>query len=112
MCVGSRRDPKGKDKCPRKESTPPASRSALEERLKRIAREEGVDLQRLRRQVAFDRFLARLFPTATDWILKGRYAMELRFQTARAPGISISRCELHRPVTRSARSTTTKSYCR
>ena len=62
-----------------------ALRTALEERLKRVAREEGVDLQRLRRQVAFDRFLARLFPVAgAEWILKGGYAMELRFQTARA----------------------------
>jgi len=68
----------------RKYATGLALRTALEERLKRIAREEGVDLQRLRRQVAFDRFLARLCPTATDWILKGGYAMELRFQTARA----------------------------
>jgi len=38
-----------------------ALRTALEERLKRVSREEGIDLQRLRRQVAFDRFLARLF---------------------------------------------------
>ncbi|MCE5311497.1 MAG: hypothetical protein LLG20_28000 [Acidobacteriales bacterium] len=38
-----------------------ALRSALEERLKRVFREEAVDLQRLRRQVAFDRLLARLF---------------------------------------------------
>jgi len=38
-----------------------ALRTALEERLKRISREEMIDLQRLRRQVAFDRFLARLF---------------------------------------------------
>lgn len=69
----------------RKYATGLALRTALEERLKRVAREEGVDLQRLRRQVAFDRFLARLFPGAgTDWILKGGYAMELRFQTARA----------------------------
>jgi hypothetical protein len=53
-----------------------ALRTALEERLKRVAREEGVDLQRLRRQVAFDRFLARLFPVASaEWILKGGYAM-------------------------------------
>jgi hypothetical protein len=66
-------------------ATGPALRTALEERLKRVAREEGVDLQRLRRQVAFDRFLARLFPVAgAEWILKGGYAMELRFQTARA----------------------------
>ena len=69
----------------RKYATGLALRTALEERLKRVAREEGVDLQRLRRQVAFDRFLARLFPGAgAEWILKGGYAMELRFQTARA----------------------------
>jgi len=38
----------------------------------------------LRRQVAFDRFLARLFYSArTDWVLKGGYAMELRLQKAR-----------------------------
>ena len=59
----------------RKYATGLALRTALEERLKRVAREEGVDLQRLRRQVAFDRFLARLFPGAgADWILKGGYA--------------------------------------
>jgi len=62
-----------------------AFRTAMEERLKRISRDEGVDLQRLRRQVAFDRFFARLFQSAyPDWVLKGGYAMELRFQRARA----------------------------
>jgi len=62
-----------------------AFRTALEERLKRIARDEGIDLQRLRRQVAFDRFLARLFQSGhPDWFLKGGYAMELRFHQARA----------------------------
>jgi hypothetical protein len=44
-------------------------------------------LQRLRRQVAFDRFLARLFqvgePLALPWALKGGYAMELRIKAAR-----------------------------
>ena len=48
---------------------------------------EGVDLQRIRRQVAFDRFLARMFsqgPNATyPWVLKGGYAMELRSHSAR-----------------------------
>lgn len=39
----------------------PALRTALEERLKKISRDEAIDLQRLRRQVAFDRFLVRLF---------------------------------------------------
>jgi hypothetical protein len=41
----------------------------------------------LRRQVAFDRLLARLFqvgqPLALPWVLKGGYAMELRIKAAR-----------------------------
>jgi hypothetical protein len=68
-----------------KYATGTAMRAALEERLKQIAGAEGTDLQRLRRQVAFDRFLARLFDSAnTQWVLKGGYAMELRFRLARA----------------------------
>lgn len=63
----------------------PALRTALEERLKRIALDEGIDLQRLRSRVAFDRFLARLFQSdRPGWVLKGGYAMELRFLRARA----------------------------
>jgi len=54
-----------------------ALRAALETRLQARAREQGTDLQRLRRQVAFDRFLARMFskgPKATyPWVLKGGY---------------------------------------
>jgi hypothetical protein len=69
----------------RKYASGTAFRAALEERLKRASREEGIDLQRLRRQVAFDRFLARLFRGLnTNWVLTGGYSMELRFQTARA----------------------------
>jgi predicted nucleotidyltransferase component of viral defense system len=64
-----------------------AFRAALETRLQARAREQGTDLQRLRRQVAFDRFLARMFakgPKATyPWVLKGGYAMELRMHSAR-----------------------------
>lgn len=64
-----------------------AFRAALETRLQTRAREQGTDLQRLRRQVAFDRFLARMFskgPKATyPWVLKGGYAMELRMHSAR-----------------------------
>ncbi|HEY4046503.1 MAG TPA: nucleotidyl transferase AbiEii/AbiGii toxin family protein [Acidobacteriaceae bacterium] len=68
-----------------KYATGAALRAALEERLKQIVKAEGTELQRLRRQVAFDRFLARLFRSAdTQWVLKGGYAMELRFQIARA----------------------------
>ena len=55
-----------------KYATGAALRTALEERLKREAREQGIDLQKLRRKVAFDRFLARLFRTpGSDWVLKG-----------------------------------------
>ena len=61
-----------------------AFRVALEDRLKRMAQEEKMDLQRVRRQAAFDRLLCRLFskPDA-PWLLKGGYAMELRLKTAR-----------------------------
>ena len=72
---------------PKKYATATAFRRALEDRLKDIAGKESVDLQRLRRQVAFDRLLARLFqaaqPRALPWVLKGGYAMELRIKAAR-----------------------------
>ena len=72
---------------PKKYATAAAFRRALEDRLQDIAGKEGVDLQRLRRQVAFDRLLARLFqagqPRALPWVLKGGYAMELRIKAAR-----------------------------
>jgi len=64
-----------------------AFRTALETRLQTRAQVERTDLQRLRRQVAFDRFLARLFPKGPKgtypWILKEGYAMELRICSAR-----------------------------
>ncbi len=63
-------------------------RTALETRLQDLARREATDIQRLRRRVAFDRFLARLFvaepPERYHWFLKGGYAMELRMRLARA----------------------------
>jgi hypothetical protein len=72
---------------PKNYATAAAFRRALEDRLKEISKREGVDLQRLRRQVAFDRLLARLFHAgkASDlpWVLKGGYAMELRIKAAR-----------------------------
>ncbi len=64
--------------------TAAAFRTALEDRLAKIAAAENVDLQRLRRQVAFDRLLARLGSVPNSpLVLKGGYAMELRFQKAR-----------------------------
>ncbi len=72
---------------PKRYATDAAFRRALEDRLQDIAGKEGVDLQRLRRQVAFDRLLARLFQAARlrplPWVLKGGYAMELRIKAAR-----------------------------
>lgn len=66
-------------------TTSEAFRTALEERLTKIAREEGIDLQRIRRQVAFDRLLARLaLAPGNPWVLKGGYAMELRYRMARS----------------------------
>ncbi|MBI3611507.1 MAG: nucleotidyl transferase AbiEii/AbiGii toxin family protein [Nitrospirae bacterium] len=58
-----------------------AFRQSLEERLNQISRNQGVDLTRLRRRVAFERLLARLFTDKKPrCILKGGYAIELRFQ--------------------------------
>jgi hypothetical protein len=69
----------------RRYATAGAFRQALEEPLKTISRDERTDFQRLCRQVAFDRSLARLARVDNpDWILKGGYAMELRFDTARS----------------------------
>ena len=65
-------------------ATAGALRRALEDRVKRIAHEEKVDVNRLRRQVAFDRLLARLFLPDQAWVSKGGYALELLFDTARA----------------------------
>ncbi len=60
-------------------------RTALETRLKNFATENHTDIQRLRRAVAFDRLLCRLFHDHnTSWVLKGGYAIELRMEIARA----------------------------
>ena len=55
-----------------------AFRRALEDRLKE-REQEGARLARLRKQIAFDRFLARLQRAAPDrWALKGGFALQLR----------------------------------
>ncbi len=60
-------------------------RKSLEMRLLNLAHSSGQDLQRLRKQVVFERFLARLFANPiSPWILKGGHAMELRMESARA----------------------------
>ena len=74
-------------KSPRQYVSATAFRTALEVRLKKLAMKEGFDLQRVRRQVAIDRLLCRLFalPDA-PWLLKGGYAVELRVKAARTTG--------------------------
>ena len=72
----------------RQYATAGAFRTALEARLNERARRDGVDLHRMRRQVAFDRLLARMFdpsqPVRDGWVLKGGYALEMRFHMARS----------------------------
>src|SRR5579885_1958492 len=64
---------------PRTYTTAGAFRRALEERLKRASVADQIDLNRLRRQVSFDRLLARLFrEEPAPWVLKGGYALEIR----------------------------------
>ena len=65
--------------------TADAFRRALEERLKRASLTDRIDVNDLRRQVAFDRLLARLFhEEPAPWALKGGYAMELRLKASRS----------------------------
>ena len=69
----------------KKYQTPNALLSSLSKRLKEKAKSEGTDIQRLRRSVAFDRLLIRLFSKNPNlWVLKGGYAMELRISNPRA----------------------------
>ena len=58
-----------------------AFRKALEDRLKNISHKQSIPLDRLRRTITFDRFLARLFEpnNKQQWLLKGGYALEFRF---------------------------------
>ena len=58
-----------------------AFRQAIEARLMAQSKATGVDLGRLRRQVSFERLLARLAggpAGTTSWVLKGGFALELR----------------------------------
>jgi predicted nucleotidyltransferase component of viral defense system len=56
--------------------------AALDARLRAASIEQGIDINRLRRQVAFERLLVRLAADGRDdfgcWILKGGLALELR----------------------------------
>lgn len=59
--------------------TPEAFRAALDHRLKNEATTAGVALMRLRKRVAFERFLARLSAAESEgWMLTGAFALDLR----------------------------------
>ncbi len=56
-----------------------AFRRALEQRLRAQSLQAGVPLIRLRKIVAFNRFLVRLFHVQPgDWVVKGGLALQLR----------------------------------
>lgn len=64
-----------------KYKTTHAFRKALEDRLKTVTLKENIPLDRLRKRIAFDRLLTRLFHSKNPiWILKGGYAIEFRLQ--------------------------------
>jgi len=65
-----------------KYKTSAAFRRALEERFRQQSLEGGQPLTRLRKMVAFDRFLARLAKKEPEaWIVKGGFALQLRLGT-------------------------------
>jgi hypothetical protein len=58
-----------------------AFRTSLEERLKQVATQSGLQINSLRLKVVIERLLARLFAVKDPpWLLKGGYAMELRYR--------------------------------
>jgi hypothetical protein len=62
-----------------KYQTGAAFRQALEDRLRSQSIESGMPLVRLRKTVAFERFLARLMSAPSgDWVLKGGLALQWR----------------------------------
>jgi hypothetical protein len=62
-------------------ATPAAFKASLETRLRAHASAQGIPLNTLRLKLVMERLLARLFaqPDA-PWLLKGGYAMELRYR--------------------------------
>lgn len=59
-------------------------RQSINAHLRSLAKKENVPVERLYRHAAFERLLARLFKLPPPWTLKGGFAMELRFEDARA----------------------------
>ena len=67
-------------------ATPAAFRTGLEARLPVHSNSISLSLDRLRKQVVFERLLARLLVAAPDrWVLKGGFALDLRLGTRARP---------------------------
>ena len=78
---------------PRQYSTAGAFRRSLEDRLNQISQSQGTDVARLRRRVAFERLLARLFTENNPpWMLKGGYAIELRLHDVARATTDVDLC--------------------
>jgi hypothetical protein len=66
---------------PRSFATPAAFKASLEARLNSLAAQRGLPINTLRLKLVMERLLARLFATPNPpWLLKGGYAMELRYR--------------------------------
>jgi Nucleotidyl transferase AbiEii toxin, Type IV TA system len=62
-----------------KYDTAEAFRAGLDQRIRNEATTNGLPVMRIRKRVAFERFLARLAVAETrSWVLKGAFALELR----------------------------------
>ncbi len=63
-----------------KYATGRAFRQALEDRIRGVHSEQNLPIVRLRKQVAFERFIARLIKNqAGSWVLKGGLVLQLRW---------------------------------
>ena len=62
-------------------ASPAAFKTSLEARLKTVAAQRGLPVNTLRLKLIIERLLARLFAKpGQPWVLKGGYAMELRYR--------------------------------
>jgi len=80
-----------------KYSSGSAFRRALEDRLRTHHLQTSTPLVRLRKMIAFDRFLARLIQNEPDdWVLKGGFALQLRIGESARTTKDIDVLALHR----------------
>jgi predicted nucleotidyltransferase component of viral defense system len=69
---------------PERGRTPSGFRTQLLQRLRNEALRTGIPAQRLQQRIAFERLLARL-PRDGEWVLKGGFALQLRYALQARP---------------------------